>query len=181
MRSVGRSRHRAFRDIRTSMYISQPDYKTHHRNAFSCGKPELDVYLQRFARQNDERNIAKTFVAVDADNLVLGYYSLSSASIEFSELPEAQRQSIPAYPVPAARLARLAVDESMKGQGLGAKLLIDALQRIVTASQEIAVKYIIVDAMDDDARNFYKHYEFIELPEQDLKLFLPIETVKHVF
>ena len=69
----------------------------------------------------------------------------------------------------------------MKGQGLGAKLLIDALQRIVGASQEIAVKVILVDAKDEEARDFYKHFGFIELLEQDLKLFLPIETVKQLF
>ena len=155
--------------------------KTHHRDEFSCGKPELDVYLQRFARQNDEKNIAKTFVAVDGDDRVLGYYSLSTASIEFATLPETLRQSLPAYPIPAARLARLAFGTSMRGQGLGARLLIDALQRILTASQEIAVKVIIVEAMDEEAREFYKHYGFIELPEQDLKLFLPIETVQRLF
>ena len=158
----------------------EPISKTHQRDKFSCGKTELDVYLQRFARQNDEKNIAKTFVSVDTENQVLGYYSLSSASIEFSELPDELRQSLPAYPVPAARLARLAVDNSIKGQGLGAKLLIDALQRIVSASQEIAVKVILVDAMDKEARDFYKYYGFIELPDQDLELFLPIETIKQL-
>lgn len=159
----------------------EPISKTHLRNEFSCGQPELDTYLQRFARQNDEKNIAKTFVAVDGSGHVLGYYSLSTASIAFAELPEDLRQSLPAYPVPAARLARLAVDTRMKGQGLGAKLLIDALQRIIGASQEIAVKVILVDALDEDASDFYKHFGFIELPDQDLKLFLPIETVKQVF
>jgi len=159
----------------------EPISKRHLRDEFSCGKPELDTYLQRFARQNDEKNIAKTFVSVDASDHVLGYYSLSTASIGFTDLPEELRQSLPAYPVPAARLARLAVDSRLKGQGLGAKLLIDALQRIVGASQEIAVKVILVDAMDEEARDFYKHFGFIELPDQDLKLFLPIETVKQLF
>ena len=160
---------------------TEPISKQHSRNQFSCGKPELDTYLQRFARQNDEKNIAKTFVAVDADDHVVGYYSLSTASVAFADLPDSIRQSLPAYPVPAARIARLAVDKSMKGQGLGAKLLIDAVQRIVGASREIAVKVILVDAKDEEARDFYKHFGFIELPEQDLKLFLPIETLKQLF
>jgi predicted N-acetyltransferase YhbS len=159
----------------------EPISKTHLRNEFSCGKPELDHYLQRFARQNDEKNITKSFVAVDADGCVLGYYSLSTASIEFATLPEDIRLTLPAYPVPAARLARLAVDASMKGQGLGAKLLIDALQRIASVSQDIAVKVILVDAKDEEARDFYQHFGFIQLPEQDLKLFLPIETVMQLF
>ena len=159
----------------------EPIAKHHSRDEFRCDKPELDVYLQRFARQNDEKNIAKTFVAVDDGSHVLGYYSLSTASVAFADLPDSIRQSLPAYPVPAARIARLAVDKSMKGQGLGAKLLIDAVQRIVGASREIAVKVILVDAKDEEARDFYKHFGFIELPEQDLKLFLPIETVKQLF
>lgn len=163
------------------MYIIEPISKNHHRNNFSCGKPALDEYLYRFARQNDEKNIAKTFVAVDVQNNVVGYYSLCTASIEFEEIPEEVRKQLPNYPIPAALIARLAVDEKYRGQGMGAMLLVDALQRIVTASAELAVKVILVDAMDEEARNFYKHFEFIELPDQDLKLFLPIETIQQLF
>ena len=163
------------------MYIIQPISKSHNRNQFSCGKPLLDDYLQYFARQNDEKNRARTFVAVDEENNVVVYYSLCTASIEFEELPEALARQLPHYPIPAALIARLAVDEKFRGQGLGAKLLIDALQRIVTAANEIAIKAVLVDAMDEEARNFYQHYEFIALPGQDLKLFLPIETIQQLF
>lgn len=163
------------------MYRIEPITQSHHRKGFSCGKPELDDYLQRFARQNDEKNIARTFVAINEASDVLAYYSLSTASISFATLPEDLQKSLPAYPVPAALIARLAVDRSMKGQGLGAGLLIDALHRIVRAAEEIAVKVIMVDAKDDEARSFYQHYGFIELPEQPLRLFLPIETVTTLF
>lgn len=159
----------------------EPISKAHHRDRFSCGKPPLDEYLHRFARQNDEKNIAKTFVAINEENNVVGYYSLCTASIEFEELPEEIRKQLPTYPIPTALIARLAVDEKLRGRGLGARLLIDALQRIVTASNEIAIKAVLVDAMDEEARNFYQHYEFIALPDQDLKLFLPIETIQQLF
>jgi len=163
------------------MYIIEPISKNHNRKNFSCGKPLLDEYLHRYARQNDEKNIAKTFVAVDERNNAVGYYSLCTASIEFEDFPEEMRKQLPNYPVPAALIARLAIDEKLRGQGLGAKLLVDALQRVLTASAEIAIKAVLVDAMDGDAFEFYRHYEFIELPDQDLKLFLPIETIQQLF
>jgi len=163
------------------MYRIEPISRSHKRKGFSCGNPELDEYLERYARQNDEKNIARTFVAVTDDDKVLGYYPLSTASISFESLPDDLQLALPAYPIPAALIARLAVDTSAKGQDLGAALLIDALHRIVRAADEIAVKVIMVDAKDDEARSFYQHYGFIELPEQPLKLFLPIETVKPLF
>lgn len=156
----------------------EPIAKHHIRKAFSCRKPARAEYLQRHARQNDEKNIAKSFVAVDESDAVLGYYSISAFSIEYKELPKDISRSMPGYPVPAALLGKLAVDASTEGQGLGTRLLIDALQRIVTASQELAVKAVIVDAIDDEAKAFYLKFGFIELPGHRLKLFLPIETIK---
>ncbi len=160
---------------------TEPISKTHQRKQFCCGKPELDTYLAHYARQNDEKNLAKTFVAVNVENQVLGYYSLSSARIEFEELPPELSQQLPAYPIPAALIARLAVDESTQGEGLGARLLIDALRRILSASEEIAVKVVLVDALDQSAKDFYQHYGFMAVPGQEMKLFLPIETINGIF
>lgn len=159
----------------------EPISHQHLRDGFQCGTPSLDDYLRRYARQNADKNIAKTFVAVNAQNEVFGYYALCTASIEFDELPDAIRKQLPAYPVPAALIAKLAVDERCRGQGLGARLLIDALQRIVSAAVEVAIKVVLVDAIDERARDFYLHFGFIPLPEQEYKLFLPIETVTKLF
>jgi GNAT superfamily N-acetyltransferase len=149
----------------------------HRREDFDCGEEALNRYLRRYARQNHERNIARTFVAVDKNNRVRGYCSLASASIEFDTLPAAYAKRVPKYPVPAVRIARLAVDRSIKGKGLGAKLLADALQRILTASSEVAVKAVLVDAKNQAATDFYRHYGFKELIDAPRTLFLPIETV----
>lgn len=159
----------------------EPIHKGHQRNAFDCGKDTLNDYLSRFARQNDEKNIAKTFVAIDGTGQVFGYYSLCTSQVEFAELPDELSRILPEYPVPAALIARLAVDRSTIGKGLGARLLINSLQRILTASADMAVKVIIVDALDDEARSFYKHYGFIALPGQEYKLFLPIETIQSLY
>lgn len=149
----------------------------YRREDFDCGEEALNAYLRRYARQNHEHNIARTFVAVDAHDRVLGYYSLASASIEFDSLPAAYAKRVPRYPVPAVRIARLAVDRSVKGEGLGGKLLADALQRILTASSEVAVKVVLVDAKNKAAIEFYRHYGFMELTDAPKTLFLPIETV----
>ena len=140
------------------MYIVEPISRQHHRGTFHCGKASLDTYLQRYARQNHEKNIAKTFVTVNAKHEICGYYSLCTASIEFDELPADLSKQLPAYPVPAALIAKLAVDENLRGQGLGARLLIDALQRILVASAEVAIKTVLVDALDEEAKAFYLHY-----------------------
>lgn len=150
---------------------------SHRREEFDCGEEALNNYLWRYARQNHERNIARTFVAVDKNERVLGYYSLASASIEFETLPAAHARRVPRYPVPAVRIARLVVDRSMQGKGLGGTLLADALRRVLTASAEVAVKVVLVDAKNDRAVAFYRRYGFMELSDAPMTLFLPIETV----
>ena len=159
----------------------EPISKTHVRDKFSCRKPPLNQYLQRHARQNDVNNISKTFVAVDEKNVVHGFYTLSAASIEFEELPEDAAKNIPKYPIPAARIGKFAVDKNSSKQGLGGKLLIDALRRIESTSNKMVIKAVLVDALDEDAKGFWLKYEFIELPQRDLKLFLPIETIQQLF
>jgi len=159
----------------------EPIEKRHVRTLFACGNTALDEYLQQYAQQNDDKNLSKTFVAADSARRVFGYYSVNASRVEFDELPTDLNQRLPHYPVPAALTARLAVDATLAGQGLGARLLVDALQRISSAAKELAVKVIVVDALDDKARGFYQHFGFVELPGQELKLYMPLETVNRLF
>ena len=159
----------------------EPINRRHVRDAFDCGEATLNDYLHRYARQNDENNIARSFVAVDAGQKVIGYYAISAASIEFEQLPEAVRKRLPQYPIPAARLGRLAIDKSAHGLGLGAHLLIDALQRITLSAAGLGIKVILVDAIHAQAAAFYQQYGFIPLPGNEFSLFLPIETVARLF
>jgi predicted GNAT family N-acyltransferase len=160
------------------MYNIEPISRYHHRDAFHCGKPSLDLYLQLYARQNDEKNLAKAFVIVDTQQQIMGYYTLSAASIEFESLPVNHRQRCSDYPVPAALITHLAVDINLRGQGMGARLLRDALHRISSATDHLAIKAVLVDAIDIEARDFYRHFGFIDLPGQTGKLFLPVETIR---
>lgn len=148
------------------------------REDFDCGVEALNTYLRHYARQNHEKNIARTFVAVVDDNRVRGYYSLASAGIEFGSLPADRAKRLPKYPIPAVRIARLAVDRVFQGKGLGARLLIDALKRVLAVSAEIGVYVVLVDAKNDQAKAFYRRYGFIDFADEPKTLFLALDTAR---
>jgi GNAT superfamily N-acetyltransferase len=154
------------------------DSTAHDRSAFACGAPDLDRYIREHASQDVKRDIARDFVALEREAMtVRGYYSLSAASFQRDSLPAEQAKRLPRYPVPAALLGRLAVDESAKGKGLGAFLLMDALNRLLLATQTLAVHALVVDAKDEAAAAFYRKYGFIALPGNARRLFLPMATI----
>lgn len=150
---------------------------TADRAKFTCGIEALDRYFRTQVSQDIKRRVSACFVANDSMGQIAGYYTLASASVLLSELPETLAKKLPRYPsVPAVRMGRLAVSEIFKGKGLGAALLADALRRAATA--EIAAYALVVDAKDVSAAGFYAHHGFIALPAQPLFLFLPLAAVK---
>jgi len=156
--------------------------KSHNRQLFNCGEEKLNDYIHKQAGQDIRKYLAAVYVAVSQDRLsqVVGYYALSAAQINFSDLPSDVAKSLPRYPnVPAYRIGRLAVDIKYKGQGIGKMLLMDALFKCL--NNEIPVIAVIVDAKDKEAVSFYKKYGFIEFPEKPLKLFIPIKVIKSPF
>ena len=161
------------------------DKARHAREAFSCGERALDLYLTQIARKAGKLGSGSTYVAVDlADPVdtagkrqVAGYFTLAMTSIDLQTLPEAQRPSLPKQ-VPAALLARLAVDQRHQGKGLGGYLLINALHRLVEVAEEVAAHAIVVDALNQKAKDFYLKYGFIELTDDPMHLFLPMDTAR---
>lgn len=153
------------------------DSKAHDRATFSCGAPELDRYIRERASQDVKRDVARVFVALSSDS-VSGYYSLSAASFQRDDLPDDQARRLPRYPVPAALLGRLAVDDGMKGRGLGTFLLMDALNRLLLATQTLAVHALIVEAKDDTGAAFYRKFGFLPFPDEGRRLFLPMATIR---
>lgn len=153
--------------------------KNHQKAACDCGYPILNEYLKRYARQNHNKGIAKAIVAISAsgDLKIDGYYTVSSSVIEFESLPESYQRPMPNYPIPAVLIGKLAVDNSVKGRGLGRELLVDALYRTVRASAEIGIFAVRVDAIDLQAKEFYLKHEFIPFQDRELSLFLPVETI----
>ncbi len=160
-----------------------PIDQKYQRGHFDCGYPILNDYLKKYARQNHEKGIAKTFVAIPQSQSLRidGYYTVSASLIEFASLPKSYQKGMPTYPIPAILIGKLAVDNSVKGQGLGGELLVDALFRAAKASQEIGIFAVRVDALDLKAKEFYLKYEFIPFQDQTLSLFLPIKTILQEF
>lgn len=147
------------------------------RRSFSCGVSALDDFFKQFAKGNHLKNIGKTFVLPDTDGTVIGYYTTSMGGVDFLSLPAEFRMKLPKYPVPVARIARLAVDIKKQGQGWGEFLLVDALQRIRAASVVIAAFGVVVDAKDEKAKAFYLHFGFTSFENNPLTLFLPTASI----
>ena len=153
--------------------------RQHIRDRFHSGERSLDEFLHRYARQNEERDVSRTFVATEPGQLVvLGYYSLRAGSVSASSLPESARRRLPAYPVPVVHLGRLAVDTSARGRRLGEALLVHALRKAEHVSREVAAYAVEVMAIDDAARAFYRHYGFQELLDDRLHLYLPMKVIR---
>ncbi len=154
----------------------------HKKEIFRCGKPLLDDYLHKQAKQDVKRKLTACFILPDENNHVKGYYTLSSTSIERQSLSdEIIKKLPPAYhDLPATLLGRLAVSIEYQNQGLGELLLLDALKRSYTISTEIGSMAVIVDPLDKQAQQFYNKYGFILLPDSG-KMFLPMATVSNLF
>jgi GNAT superfamily N-acetyltransferase len=149
--------------------------KNHDRTNFDCGEESLDTFLKKFARQNDERGLGKTFVITEPESSeVLGFYTLSSSSVLSENVPE----NLPRYPVPVAHLGRLAVDRKAKGNGLGEVLLIDAFRRVLSIANQFGIYAIEVFALNENAKKFYLKYGFAPLQDDEFHLYLPIKIIK---
>jgi hypothetical protein len=145
--------------------VLEPLGKHHDRSTFSCGQADLDDWFQRRAGQGDRRNVARVFVAMDSELGVVGFYSLSSFRLDLADLPQEIARKLPRYGgVPAALIGRLARDIRVRGKGVGELLVADALRRILSAAQSLAVFAIVVDAKDERAATFYEAFGLPPFP-----------------
>jgi GNAT superfamily N-acetyltransferase len=161
-------------------YLSEPLTAGHNRPAFSCGKPELDMYLQKQASQDMKKRVSVVFIWTDVAGRIIGYYSLSNESIPRSDTPtETEKIMPPSYgKFPVTLLGRLAVDRQFQGKGYGKMLLVDALRRAAdVAKSKMGSIAVIVDPLDDDARGFYSTFGFIDLPTS-CRMFMSMKTIE---
>lgn len=153
--------------------------ESHERGEFCCGVEQLDSYLHRYAGQHARKDVGRTFVAVSAGaNRVMGYYTVSASSFAFKNLPDKLARKLPRYPLPAALIGKLAVDQSAQRQGLGEILLFDALRRVVGISEQMAMFAVEVHAIDDRAKSFYAQYGFQRFNDDEWHQFIPLETIR---
>lgn len=155
--------------------------KKHKREAFDCGEKELNEFLRRYARQSHEQGGAKTFLAIaDEDEKILGFYSLSPASVEYARTPAIIKKGLARYDVPVFRLGRLAVDISMQGKGLGGQLLLVAGRRCLRASEEVGGVALLIDAKNESVAKWYESYGALQLLDSLKTLLLPLATIRRV-
>jgi len=149
----------------------QPLAATHIHDGFECGEAVLDEWLTRRAMTNQLSGASRTFVVVDQDSRIHGYYAMAAGAVSHHMATSTVRRNMP-DPVPVMVLARLAVDRRAQGIKLGASLLQDAVKRAVMVSQNAGVRALLVHAIHDRAKQFYEHYGFQESPQHPMTLML---------
>jgi GNAT superfamily N-acetyltransferase len=149
----------------------------HLLDRFDCGEHEsLTIWLKRFARINQAGNSSRTYVVHRAKR-VIGYYSLAASSVRKEEASVRSAKGQPNHPIPVILLARLAIDNTEQHQGLGPALLKDSLQRCLRAAKEIGARAVLVHAIDEKAKGFYRHFGFEDCAVDDLHLMLLIKDI----
>jgi len=151
--------------------------RQHDLTQFDCGNATLNSWLVKYAWTNQQADSAKTYVAL-VENRAVGYYSLTTGSVHKHESPARVAKGLANHPVGVVLLARLAVDNRQKGKGLGKALLFDALSRIENAADIVAVRAVVVHAIDEAARNFYLHFEFEPSPVDPFQLLLLLKDLR---
>ncbi len=148
-----------------------PDHVTDH---FSSGEPALDDWLKRRARANQQSGATRTYVVTDPVGSIAGYYAIATGALALSEAPGNLKRNMP-DPIPMAIIARLAVDRSWQGKGLGVALLQDAVLRIRQAAAILGMRGILVHAISEDARQFYLHHGFASAPANPMTLVMSLK------
>lgn len=159
------------------------DSRKHHRASFCCGKESLDRYIRQQASQDLKRKIAAIFVLIESSKPnILGYYTLSSYTVELAELDDSLAKRLPRYPLlPATLLGRLAVDQNAQGQKMGEFILIDALRRSLKTTEQVASLAVIAEALDEEAIRFYQKYGFQTFKQHPMKLYLPMKLIQKLW
>ncbi|MBS0492601.1 MAG: GNAT family N-acetyltransferase [Proteobacteria bacterium] len=155
----------------------EPLEAQHRLDGFDCGKPALNDWLLRHARQAQGSGSAKTFVVTDGAR-VAGYFSLTVGQIDTLEAPERIRKGMGQYPVPVVILARLAVSQQDQGRGIGLGLLQDAIRRTMLIADQAGIRAMLTHPIDDEAARFYTKFGFIASPLRESQLLLLLKDAR---
>lgn len=173
--------------IDQASFTIQPfDPKTHDRAAFSCGVPQIDNYLKLTAKKGSKADVVRIWVVLDVKHNIVGFYGINMHAINVKDMPETYQKKTGKHGLlPAAFIAMIGVDQTQHGNGIGSALVADALNRVARLSYEIGTCVIVLDIFDDgDAetvarqKTYYESFEFIPLPDQALRLFMPVQTAR---
>ena len=150
----------------------------HRLEGFDCGKPALNDWLVRHARQAQGSGSAKTFVVSD-DDRVAGYFSLTVGQIDSLDAPERISKGMGQYPLPVVILARLAVSRHDQGLGIGLGLLQDAIRRTLLIAEQAGIRAMLTHPVDEDAARFYMRFGFIQSPLREQQLLLLLKDARY--
>ncbi len=152
--------------------------RSHNRDNFDCGVEELNHFLKNLARQNLNKGLSRTFVAIydEIPEEILGFYTLSLFELRAEKLPQNFAKKYKGD-IPAIKLGKLATAKSKQKQGLGKSMLINAIKRVVSSSEHVGVIGFFVEAKNEDAKTYYQRFGFISLPDHPLESFLPFATL----
>lgn len=175
---------------RSSEVRNEPLNSQHHVSAFDCGRESLNIFLQRYALDAPRQGLSRTWVLSGNDGNVLAYFTLAASSVVKSEASPRVAKGMPDYGIPCLLLARLAVDRSVQGQGLGGVALEIVLRKALVLGRNpsmndgtpgVPVRALLVHAIDDQAAHFYRHYGFESSPTDPNHLFLLLKDVEKSF
>lgn len=155
----------------------EPLAAAHRLEGFDCGRPALNDWLLRHARQAQGSGSAKTFVVADGDR-VAGYFSLTVGQVDTLDAPPRIRQGMGQYPVPVMILARLAVSQQDQGRGIGVGLLQDAIRRTLLIAEQAGIRAMLTHPIDADAARFYTRFGFIPSPLREQQLLLLLKDAR---
>jgi GNAT superfamily N-acetyltransferase len=150
----------------------------HRLEGFDCGKPALNDWLLRHARQAQGSGSAKTFVVADDEDRVAGYFSLTVGQVDTLEAPERIRKGMGQYPVPVVILARLAVSREHQGLGIGVGMLQDAIRRTLAIAEQAGIRAMLTHPIDEEAARFYTRFGFIASPLREQQLLLLLKDAR---
>lgn len=160
-----------------SLRAPEPLGAQHLLEGFDCGKPALNDWLLRHARQAQGSGSAKTFVVAD-DDRVVGYFSLTVGQVDTLDAPERIRKGMGQYPVPVVILARLAVSAQDQGRGIGYGMLQDAIRRTLLIAEHAGIRAMLTHPIDAEAARFYTRFGFITSPLREQQLLLLLKDAR---
>lgn len=151
--------------------------KTHNRQGFSSGQEQVDTWLKKSALQSQKKHLSTTKVLLDGNEQLIGYYTLATSQVDFSDLPTDVAKSLPQRQLPVAVLAWLGIASSFQGRGIGQRLLATALKDCLDASGTFSFIAVILDCVDAPSKAFYQRFDFAELPGYPMRLYLPYKLL----
>ena len=158
----------------------EPLTKSHDRPRFDSGNPPVNDWFRKSALQSQSKHLTITKVLLDDSHRIVGFYTLATSQVDFSDLPTNLLRSLPRRQLPVAVIAWLGVDKRFQGQGIGKRLLATALRDCHAAGETFAFIAVLLDCIDESAKEFYQRFDFAELPGYPMRLYLAYQQLQRM-